>query len=96
MKVDWHPLARYDLAELLQYIADDNPAAAHRLQDEIEQHISMLSKMPEMGRPGRSRGTRELAIAGTAYVAPYRVLKNRILILRVIHAARRWPGRFQS
>ncbi|MFP5226466.1 MAG: type II toxin-antitoxin system RelE/ParE family toxin [Acidobacteriota bacterium] len=93
MKIEWHPLARYDLAEMLLYIAEDNAEAAYRLQDQIEQQVAMLSRMPEMGRSGRRRGTREMVIAGTSYVAAYRVLSDRLEILRVLHGARRWPKR---
>jgi toxin ParE1/3/4 len=93
VKVEWHPLARFDLLEIVGYIAQDNRDAAHRLQDEIERQIDLLVGMPEMGRPGRRRGTRELVIAGTSYVVAYRLTKNRLVILRVLHGARRWPGR---
>ena len=79
---------------MLAYIADDNPEAAYRLHDEIEQQVEMLIRMPEMGRPGRRRGTRELVIAGTSYIAAYRLTKDGIKILRVLHGARRWPERF--
>jgi plasmid stabilization system protein ParE len=33
VKVEWHPLARRDLAEILTYIAADNAKAAYRLHD---------------------------------------------------------------
>ena len=94
MKVEWRPLARQDLDETLAYVADDNPDAANRLQDEIERQVEMLAKMPEMGRPGRRRGTRELVIAGTRYIAAYRLTQNRLEILRLLHGARHWPSRF--
>jgi len=94
VKVEWRPLARQDLDETLAYVADDNPDAANRLQDEIERQVEMLAKMPEMGRPGRRRGTRELVIAGTRYIAAYRLTQNRLEILRLLHGARHWPSRF--
>jgi plasmid stabilization system protein ParE len=43
-----------------------------------------------MGRYGRMAGTRELEIV--PYVIAYRVRKEAINILSIIHGARRWPG----
>ncbi len=93
MRIDWHPLARQDLLEIVAYIAEDSEDAAYRIYEEMERQIALLAQMPEMGRAGRRRGTRELVISGTAYIVAYRVLGKRILILRVLHGARRWPKR---
>jgi len=91
VRVEWHPLARNDLAELVTYIASDNPRAACRLHDEIRRQIGILGKHPEAGRLGRVTGTRELVIAGTPYIAAYRVTMEGVTILRLLHGARRWP-----
>ncbi len=91
MKVEWHPLARTDLAELVTYIAADKPEAAYRLHDEIGKQISILARYPQAGRLGRVPGTRELPITGTPYIAAYRVTRNVVRILRLLHGARRWP-----
>lgn len=47
-----------------------------------------------MGRLGRVHGTRELVIPGTPLLIAYRVRKDGIRILAVLHGARRWPGQF--
>ncbi len=47
-----------------------------------------------MGRAGRVPGTRELVISGTPYIVPYRVRGGAVEVLRVFHAARRWPTEF--
>jgi len=96
VKIEWHPLARFDLLELVAYIAEDSEEAAFRLRDEIDRQISLLAYTPEMGRPGRRRETRELVIAGTAYIAVYRVAERKVIILRILHGARRWPKRFAA
>lgn len=77
MKVEWHPFARLDLLEIVAWIAEDSEDAAWRLHDEIERQVSLLARLPEMGRQGRRKGTRELVIAGTAYLAPYRVMDGK-------------------
>ncbi|MCI4592413.1 type II toxin-antitoxin system RelE/ParE family toxin [Sphingobium sp. BYY-5] len=43
-----------------------------------------------MGRPGRVAGTREL-VAHRNYILVYDVAESEIRILRLLHAARRWP-----
>jgi plasmid stabilization system protein ParE len=43
---------------------------------------------PASGRPGRLRGTRELVVTGTPYIAAYRVVDDMVTILRVLHGAR--------
>ncbi|MGO8791062.1 MAG: type II toxin-antitoxin system RelE/ParE family toxin [Terriglobia bacterium] len=91
MRVEWHPLARTDLFELVRYIATDNPKAAHRIHDEIRCQTGILAAHPEVGRLGRVSGTRELVIARTPYIAAYRVTRDVVTILRLLHGARRWP-----
>ena len=44
-----------------------------------------------MGRPGRVPGTREHMVTGTPYLLPYRVRDGVVEVLRVFHAARKWP-----
>ncbi len=58
--------------------------------------VDRLADFPAMGRPGRVGGTRELVVPGTPYIIPYRVRKEKIEVLRVFHAARKWPKRFPA
>lgn len=95
MHIVWSLDAIRDLVELRAHIAKDNPRAAalmvQRIVDLVEQ---LLPTQPAMGRPGRVAGTRELVIARTPYLVPYRVVGTRIEVIRVYHGARRWPDRF--
>ena len=91
----WSPEAIEDLAALRGYIEQDNPAAARRIALHIFHTVEMLlGDNPEMGRPGRVPGTRELVIPKTPFVVPYRLVGRTIQILRVFHGARRWPDSF--
>jgi toxin ParE1/3/4 len=91
----WSPEAIADLAALRAYIAQDDPAAAQRVALLIILNIeTLLSNSPEIGRPGRVPGTRELVIPKTPYIVPYRVVGHTIQVLRVFHGARRWPEAF--
>jgi len=51
----------------------------------------LLPENPQIGRPGRVPGTREMIIPKTPYIVPYRLQGNAIQILRIYHGARRWP-----
>jgi hypothetical protein len=54
--------------------------------------ISMaLAWHPHLGRPGREPETRELIVAGTAYIIPYRIHRERLAFLAVLHAAQDRP-----
>ncbi len=86
-------MARADLAELTAYIATDNPTAAYRVHDDIRKQVKRLATYPEIGRPGRIRGTRELVIQETPYIAAYRFAGKLVTVLRLLHGARLWPRR---
>jgi toxin ParE1/3/4 len=91
----WSPEAIADLAALRAYIAQDDPAAAQRVALHIVHNVeTLLPNSPELGRPGRVPGTRELVIPRAPYIVPYRLVGNTIQVLRVFHSARRWPEAF--
>jgi toxin ParE1/3/4 len=91
----WSPEAIEDLASLRAYIERDDRAAAQRVALHIVRNIeTLLSQHPDMGRPGRVPGTRELVIPRTPFIVPYRLQGDTIQVLRVFHGARRWPERF--
>ena len=95
MNILWSPEAIEDLNSIRSYIADDNPAAARAVVLQIVQNIQrLLPDHPQMGRPGRVPGTRELVIPKTPFIVPYRLQSNVIQVLRVYHGARRWPESF--
>jgi toxin ParE1/3/4 len=64
------------------------PAATNRLVQKTFRATDLLARNPAIGRVP---GTRELVIPGTPYIVPYRVRANAVEILRVFHAARKWP-----
>lgn len=87
----WLRRAERDLDQVQAYIAQDNPQAAVEMVLTIIDAVEQLDAFPGMGRPGRVQGTRELVVAGTPYIVPYRKKGEWIEILRVYHAARLWP-----
>lgn len=94
MRLIWSRRAVADLRELRAFIEQDAPGAAKRITERIVESIeTMIPANPKIGRPGRVSGTRELVLGGTPYVVPYRIRDGNIVILRVLHGARRWPDR---
>jgi len=91
VRLIWLEDALRDLAEQLEYVADDNSTAADRLAIEIERQTDLLLAHPEIGRPGRVSGTRELVITRTPYVAIYRIRKASVEMLHFLHGAQLWP-----
>jgi len=91
VRVRWLRRALANLDAEAEYIAEDNPAAAGRVVLNILRVVALLKKNPALGRAGRVAGTRELVVPGTPYIVPYRVRGEAVEILRVFHAARKWP-----
>ena len=96
MQVRWLAAALRNLDDEAEFVARENPAAARALVQRIVGAVGLLGENPALGRPGRIHGTRELVVAGTRYVVPYRVRLelDRIEVLRVVHASRRLPKRW--
>jgi toxin ParE1/3/4 len=88
--LEWRQAARDDLLEIVDYISDDNPAAAQALKDEIEIKVSRLPDHPKLYRAGRVAGTREMVVHRN-YLVVYAEDKDVISILRVLHGAQQWP-----
>ncbi len=58
----------------------------------INQKVGQLAETPRAGRLGRVAGTRELV--ARPFVIAYEITDDLIIVLAVIHGARRWPKRF--
>ena len=71
MNILWSPEAIEDLNSLRAYIAQHNPSAARAVALHIAHSIEqLLPDNPQMGRPGRVPGTRELVIPKTPFIGP--------------------------
>jgi toxin ParE1/3/4 len=93
LKVRWLRTALANLETEAEYIARENPEAAARVVERIQHAVDQLATYPAMGRPGRVADTHELVVSNTPYIVPYRVREGVVQVLRVFHAARRWPRR---
>jgi toxin ParE1/3/4 len=50
------PLARADLLDIWNYVADDSPAKADRVLDSINKQCQTLARFPKMGRARNELG----------------------------------------
>ena len=94
----WSGPARKDLAGILTWVGSDDQVAAERLADRIIAAARALAEMPYRGRRGRVAGTRELVLTPLPYLLVYTVEEYpagtgppRVIVLRVVHGAMRWP-----
>ncbi len=94
MIVRYTQQALADLDEARAYAALDRPDMAQAIGRRIHEAISGLAQHPDRGRPGRVVGTRELVVAGTPFVAAYRVTGKHVDVLTIMHGAQRWPSAF--
>ena len=90
MKVVWASAAEHDRAEIIDYISQDNPLAAIRMDELFARAAGRLSEHPHLGKSGLISGTREL-IAHESYRLVYEVQDETVWILALMHTARLWP-----
>jgi toxin ParE1/3/4 len=83
------PEAITDLDGIWDYTARDNPAAADRMLDELNERFVLLSENPEIGelQPKLADGTYR-RFTCRSYVIYYRPLEDGIVLVRVLHGAR--------
>jgi len=93
MKVRWLSAAQRGLRDAIDDVAERNFDAAVGLSETIKASTARLAATPNIGRPGRIQGTRELVIGRTPYLVAYRVSEDTVTIVRFLHGARRWPKR---
>lgn len=88
--------AEEDLIDIWTFIAEDDPAAADRLLDRIDEVCGLLAENPQMGpaRPDLRPELRYMIVA--RYLILYRVVAERVEIVRVVHGARDLPSLFHD
>jgi toxin ParE1/3/4 len=86
MAVVLSPEAIADLEHIRDYIGDRSPAAASRIAVQLVAACDPLEHLPERGRPGRVRGTREITLIWPCVIV-YRIMPNAVEIVRVWHGA---------
>ncbi len=90
MKLSWTVESRRDRLAIYEYIDNESPASAIRIDDALSAAAANLTDQPQSGRPGRVSGTREWVVHPN-YILIYDIVDDTIRVLRVLHAAQSWP-----
>jgi addiction module RelE/StbE family toxin len=90
LRLSWTNRARLDRKDIREHIAQENLAAAVALDELFAGNTAALADHPELGRAGRVAGTRELVVHRN-YMLIYDIAGDSVRVLRVLHAARKWP-----
>ena len=78
------------LLAIADYLAQDDFDEAERIVRAIVEAVYSLQNLPNRGRPGHRRGTRELALTPLPYVVVYSVKDDAVEILHIYHGAQDW------
>ena len=96
MRLRWTNPALRDLGYIHAFIAEHGSDAALRGARMLRAQAESLTAHPQMGRPGRVEGTRELVVARSPFIITYRITAAAIDILAIRHGARQWPDRLEG
>ncbi len=88
MRLDFARAARRDLDSIIDYIAEDNPAAAENVFRAIVATARRLAEFPGIGHAVRLPDTREFAVTGLPYLIVYQATADAVTVLAVFHGAR--------
>ncbi|MGO4134044.1 type II toxin-antitoxin system RelE/ParE family toxin [Rhizobium brockwellii] len=97
LKVVFRPRAEKDLLDIYAFIAADNSMAAMEFIRRLRQICHGLEDIPERGAPREdfAPGVRILVFERRVTIA-YRVVKDRVQILRLFYAGRNTPSAFRE
>ena len=90
--LEWSIHSSTNVADIRDYIANDNPQAAQNVLDEIRRVVNSLRDFPLLGHAGRRAGARELVITRYPYLIIYRLDAKKVRILAVVHQSRKHPS----
>jgi toxin ParE1/3/4 len=76
------------------WIAERNARAAEAAEARVRVALRRLSRLPELGRPGRVEGTRELSVPRTRFIIVYRRSSDSVEVAALLHSSQNWPSRF--
>jgi toxin ParE1/3/4 len=80
-RILWSDSALERITEFMDFIAEDNPAAAKRVVEDLRQRVGALAEHPRLGRPlseGIDPDLRRLIVG--KYVVVYRVQESRQIV----------------
>lgn len=100
-KITYRQKALEDIAEIVQYLAMENPNSAKLFRKALEETIEVIAAMPEIGS---QRHFKHPDLANVRFVPIkqfekhlvfFQVCDNNLHIIRIVHGARDLPVLFQ-
>jgi plasmid stabilization system protein ParE len=101
MQIVWLPKALDNLKEIKEYIDTESPKSAKMVAERIKKTVSLLQENPHLGKPSLVDGFREyevsratlenkkiaseIQVSKLPFVIPYKVIDDKIIIVRVFH-----------
>jgi toxin ParE1/3/4 len=82
------PEAEQDLIDIYLHISRDNPPAAEKLVRAINAKCERLARSPMIGRARPELRPDLRSFPYGSYLILYRVISDRVEIVRIVHAAR--------
>ena len=83
--------AEAEIVAIQDRIATDDPRAALRVVERLQQSADLLARFPLIGRTGRVEGLRELSVPNVPYFLVYEPIEDGVRILDIVHTRRDWP-----
>jgi toxin ParE1/3/4 len=91
LPIIWKISARSDLATIVKYIATRDIQAARRMRQRLQEAVLPVAEHPYLYRQSdRYPGCREI-VAHPNYIVVYRVERDAISVLRVLHSRQQYP-----
>lgn len=91
MKLSFTALAVADLQRLRDFIAQDNPLAARRVSEALQDSIARLLDHPQLGRIFDEHRAVRMWVSGD-YVVHYLYDGHAVTVLRVWHGKEQHPS----
>lgn len=91
MVLRWTREAANDLERIADHLFEHAADRASDLVRTLYDSPRSLLEFPNRGRIGKKSGTRELVLSPLPYVVVYQVRHERIVVVRILHGAQRWP-----
>lgn len=88
-------IAEEDLIEIISYIALDNPTAAEKFAEKIENKIALLETDPFLGKRPREiefKNLNYLYLIIGDYLVFYTIEDKTVFIHRILHSARNYKS----
>lgn len=90
LPIVWRKRARKNLAAIIEFIANENPAAAIKIKGIIQDAVLPVAEHPYLYKSGRIGGTREL-VAHPNFILVYRVTNTAVEVVSVLHSRQEYP-----